>query len=80
MLTKIFQSGGSQAVRIPKNFRFEGDTVEIFRAENGDVALRAPQTSQRGDELFAVLAQLHADFIARVQARDNETPQERDAL
>ena len=38
MLTKIFQSGGSQAVRIPKDFRFNGDTVEIFRAENGDVA------------------------------------------
>jgi len=80
MLTKIFQSGGSQAVRIPKNFRFEGDTVEIFRAENGDVVLRAPQTSPRGDALFAVLAQFDDDFIARVQARDNEPPQERDAL
>lgn len=80
MLTKIFQSGGSQAVRIPKNFRFEGDTVEIFRAENGDVVLRAPQASPRGDELFAVLAQFDDDFIARVQARDNEPPQERDAL
>ena len=76
MLTKIFQSGGSQAVRIPKDFRFNGDTVEIFRAENGDVVLRAPQSSQRGDALFAVLAQ----FIAGVAARDNEPPQERDAL
>ena len=80
MLTKIFQSGGSQAVRIPKNFRFEGDTVEIFRAENGDVVLRAPQASPRGDALFAVLTQFDDDFIARVQARDNEPPQERDAL
>ena len=80
MLTKIFQRGGCQAVRIPKNFRFDGDTVEIFRAENGDVVLRAPQSSQRGDELFAVLAQFDDDFIARVQARDNEPPQERDAL
>ncbi len=80
MLTKIFQSGGSQAVRIPKDFRFEGDTVEIFRAENGDVVLRVPQASPRGDALFAVLAQFDDDFIARVQARDNEPPQERDAL
>ncbi len=80
MLTKIFQSGGSQAVRIPKNFRFEGDTVEIFRAENGDVVLRAPQTSQRGDELFAILAQFDDDFIAQIETRDNEPPQERDAL
>ena len=68
MLTKIFQSGGSQAVRIPKDFRFNGDTVEIFRAENGDVVLRAPQSSQRGDALFAVLAQFDDDFIAGVAA------------
>ena len=80
MLTKIFQSGGSQAVRIPKNFRFDGDTVEIFRAENGDVVLRVPQTSQRGDTLFAVLAQFDDDFIANVAARENEPPQEHDPL
>ena len=54
--------------------------MEIFRAENGDVVLRAPQTDQRGDALFAVLAQFDDDFIAGVAARDNEPPQERDAL
>ena len=80
MLTKIFQSGGSQAVRIPQDFRFNGDTVEIFRAENGDVVLRAPQADRRGDALFAVLAQFDDDFIAGVAARDTEPPQERDAL
>ena len=80
MLTKIFQSGGSQAVRIPKDFRFNGDTVDSCRAENGEGVLRAPQRSQRGDALFAVLAQFDDDFIAGVAARDNEPPQERDAL
>lgn len=31
METKIFQSGNSQAVRIPKEFRFDVSTVEIFK-------------------------------------------------
>ncbi|MCB1032394.1 MAG: AbrB/MazE/SpoVT family DNA-binding domain-containing protein [Acidobacteria bacterium] len=28
---KVFKTGGSQAVRLPKEFRFEGDEVEISR-------------------------------------------------
>ena len=36
MRTKVFQSGNSQAVRIPKAFRFDVDEVEIFRC--GDEA------------------------------------------
>lgn len=34
-LAKLFQTGGSQAVRLPKEFRFEGqDEVRIFRQGN----------------------------------------------
>lgn len=29
--TKIFRSGNSQAVRIPKEFHMEGDEVEIIK-------------------------------------------------
>lgn len=36
MQTYAFQSGNSQAVRIPADFRFDVDVVDIFRAENGD--------------------------------------------
>jgi len=28
---KLFKTGGSQAVRLPKEFRFEGEEVEISR-------------------------------------------------
>jgi len=31
---KIFQSGNSQAVRIPKEFKLEGDKVEIQKRRN----------------------------------------------
>ncbi|NSL56525.1 antitoxin [Uliginosibacterium aquaticum] len=48
---RIFQSGNSQAVRLPKEFRFEVDQVEIFR-RGDEVVLRpvasnaAPRTAQ----------------------------------
>jgi len=37
---KIFWNGRSQAVRLPKEFRFEGDEVEIGR--DGDTVLLRP--------------------------------------
>ncbi len=36
---KVFQSGNSQAVRLPKAFRFHADEVEIFR-RGDEVVLR----------------------------------------
>lgn len=81
MLTRVFQSGNSQAVRIPLDFRFDVDTVEIFRAENGDVILRATQPKKGlGDELFALFEGFDDDLIRAVEDRDNEPPQEREAL
>ena len=47
MLAKVFQSGNSQAVRIPMDFRFDVDTAEIFRKENGDVVLRPVSKKNR---------------------------------
>jgi antitoxin VapB len=35
----IFMSGNSQAIRLPKSFRFNGKSVEIFRRGN-EVVLR----------------------------------------
>lgn len=36
---KVFQSGNSQAVRLPKEFRFDATEVEIFR-RGDEVVLR----------------------------------------
>ncbi len=39
---KLFRNGGSQAVRLPADFRFDGDEVYISRDEvTGDVTLSA---------------------------------------
>jgi antitoxin VapB len=37
--TSVFMSGNSQAVRLPKPFRFQGSSVEIFR-RGDEVVLR----------------------------------------
>ena len=34
---KLFKNGRSQAVRLPREFRFEGDTVRVRRAGRGVV-------------------------------------------
>jgi antitoxin VapB len=41
--TKIFRSGNSQAVRIPKEFQLEGDEVEIQR--RGSTLVLRPKRS-----------------------------------
>ena len=48
---KLFMIGGSQAVCLPAEFRFEGDEVEIRRdSVTGDVVLSKPIVSW--DEYF----------------------------
>jgi antitoxin VapB len=48
---KLFTTGGSQAVRLPAEFRFEGDEVDIRRDfVTGDVVLSKPIASW--DEYF----------------------------
>jgi len=54
---KLFKNGRSQAVRLPKEFRFEGTEVAIRRnAATGEVILaQAPQQPTIGfDEWFAL--------------------------
>ena len=43
-VTTVFQSGNSQAVRLPKEFRFSSNTVEIFRRGNEVVLREKPRT------------------------------------
>ncbi len=78
MQTKVFQSGNSQAVRIPMGFRFQVDTVEILHGDNGDVILR-PITKQQNDFL-ALFDGFDDDFIEALSDRDTMPPQERDKL
>ena len=59
--TRVFRSGNSQAVRIPKKFRIDSDTVEILR-RGEDIVLRKPKKSMA--EVFHLLAGMSDDFFA----------------
>ena len=64
-IAKLFPNGRSQAVRLPSQFRFEGDEVFIRRdPETGDIILsRAPNS---WDDFFAMRAsgvEGAADFL-----------------
>ena len=72
MRTKVFQSGNSQAVRIPKAFRFDVDEVEIFR-RGDEVVLRA--RPKHLGEAFHLLASLPDDFMQL--PREDEIPTKR---
>jgi antitoxin VapB len=52
---KLFKNGRSQAVRLPKEFRFEGTEVEVRRDDaTGDVVLSATrsQPTKTWDQWF----------------------------
>lgn len=72
---RIFQSGNSQAVRLPKEFRFDVDQVEIFR-RGDEVVLRAKPVS--AETIFDLLSSLPVDLLD--EGRDDTLPQERDSF
>lgn len=62
---KIFQNGQSQAVRLPKEFRFDDD--EVFIKKTGNVVQLIPRTDS-WNTLFASLKKFSHDFMSeRVQ-------------
>ncbi len=73
--TRIFQSGNSQAVRLPKEFRFDVKEVEIFR-RGEEVVLRKPTRNLR--RALAILRALPDDFMA--DGRQDSPPQQREPL
>ena len=69
---KLFRNGQSQAVRLPKEFRFEGDRVYIKR--EGDAVILLPYRDTWETALDS-LDQFSGDFMA---AREQPAPQERE--
>jgi antitoxin VapB len=57
-IARLFQNGRSQAVRLPKEFRFSGDSVRIRRVAEG--VLLEP-IIQDPAELFRRLDQLNSE-------------------
>jgi antitoxin VapB len=59
-IAKLFQNGQSQAVRLPKEFRFEDD--HVFIKKSGNVVMLIPAKSS-WDSLFNSLDKFSDDFM-----------------
>jgi antitoxin VapB len=70
---RVFQSGNSQALRLPKEFRVRSKEMEIFR--RGEELVLRPVTRPMV-QAFELLAGLPDDFLA--DGRNDPPPQARD--
>lgn len=73
---KIFQSGGSQAVRLPKRFRFSGDDEVLIR-KIGNAVLLTPK-EKAWETFLQGLDGFTDDFFQ--DGREPDAPQTREAL
>lgn len=72
-MTKVFKSGNSMAVRLPKGFQPRGSEVEIRKIGNEICIRDIPRNLAGAFELFG---QLPADFFP--EGRVDTLPQERE--
>ena len=76
---KIFNNGNSQAVRLPKEFRFEGKEVIVRKVSNG--VLLIPQDKNIWESWFDNLDKFSEDFTKILDSRDfNQNTQKREDL
>lgn len=74
-VAKLFTHGGSQAVRLPKEFRFEGKEVHVRRV--GEDVVLSPRPPATWEALAAALQAFEPG--TRLQ-RDQPAPQTRAAI
>ena len=75
MITKIFNIGKYQAVKMPKEYRLECKEVVVSRI--GDVVVLLPEGS-KWDGFVAALNMFSEDFFS--EGRAKEYPQKREAF
>ena len=75
MTAKVFENGRSQAVRLPKEYRFTTDEVMINKI--GEIVLLMPKTS-KWDSFMQAIDMFSDDFMA--DGRANDMVQEREEL
>jgi antitoxin VapB len=72
---KLFWNGRSQAVRLPKEFRFEGDRVQVTRMGAGVLLEPLPAAEKESvEEWFARIDALRGDPIFPEGRKQNLAP------
>ncbi|EKD70223.1 MAG: SpoVT/AbrB protein [uncultured bacterium] len=72
-IAKIFKSGNSQALRLPKEFQFQTKEVEIFKQGNNVILREKPKNLKHA---FELLTSMPNDFYSC--EREDSFPQERE--
>ncbi|MGB5157141.1 antitoxin [Desulfobacterium sp. N47] len=72
---KIFKSGNSQAVRLPKEFQFDTPEVQIFRRGDEIILKKSPRNLVK---VFELLTELSDDFMKN--GRQQPVVQKREAF
>lgn len=72
-MAKVFISGHSQAVRLPKEFQFHSKEVEIFKRGHDTILREKPKDLKKA---FELLASMPDDFFA--SGRQDVPPEERE--
>lgn len=75
MTAKVFENGRSQAIRLPKAYRFDEKEVAVHKV--GDVLMVMPK-EKSWDGLLASLDLFSDDFMA--EERNQDELQERESL
>ncbi len=70
MRAKLFKSGGSQAVRLPRLYRFEGQKEVLIYRQAGKVVLEGRRAGWSPE--FLALAGASPDFPYRTRRRKAE--------
>ena len=72
---KLFWNGRSQAVRLPKEFRFEGDRVRVTRMGAGVLLEPVPEAKKETvEEWFARMDAMGADPLFPEGRKQNLAP------
>lgn len=78
-VAKLFKNGASQAVRLPSEFRFEGDEVYVTRDERtGDVVLSSRPGAKSWSEFFEFMETVPVPDEFMAERPMNVVPPERD--
>ena len=78
-IAKLFKNGSSQAVRLPAEFRFDGDEVYATRdAVTGDVVLSRRPGAKVWQEFFAMMRSIRVPDEFMADRPMNLPPRERD--
>lgn len=78
MLTaKLFVNGSSQAVRLPKEYRFVG--TEVYAQKIGDTVMLVPK-EKVWETFLEGINSFTDDYIQIMESRSNDVPDEREIL